>query len=134
MDTIHDTRPLQLAERLFGGPSHLVLLDDERTAVSFLGWRIGASVIECSEGGGATRIVTVEILYSRAGEYAVTERSTLRLADSASRLDATTVTLLATSRDVRRFCETATGDPVRDMVLAAALDHGARTWPSLRVA
>ncbi len=135
MHLIRPSRPdadaLRLAERQFGAATHMVLVDDRGPAVSFMGWKLGAAFVECSEDTGSTRTVTVEVLYSETTAYGVAERSETRLADGATRLDAS-VTLFNSTRDIRRHCESWTGDAVRDMARAAALDHAVRAWPGLR--
>jgi hypothetical protein len=120
----------QYADRMFGSAVHMVLVDDHGPAVSFMGWKIGAARAESHESAGA-RTVEVEILFAQSGEYAVCERISTTLCDAAPALDAT-VTLFPSPRDVRRFAESATLDPMRDMAVASALDHAARAWPWLR--
>jgi hypothetical protein len=92
---------LQLAERLFGAATHQVLVDDHGPAISVMGWRLGSAHVDCSEGDGAMRRVTFELLYSEAKEYAITERVQLTLANGATRLEAS-VTRLSSPKDVLR--------------------------------
>jgi hypothetical protein len=125
-----DHDPHQYADRMFGSALHMVLVDDHGPAVSFMGWKIGAARAESHETAGA-RTVEVEFLFAQNGEYAVCERVSSTLADAPPALEAT-VRLFRSPRDVRRFAESATLDPMRDMAVASALDHAARAWPWLR--
>jgi hypothetical protein len=125
----HD--PIQHAERLFGAVAHMVLVNDHGPAVSFMGWKVGHGRAESRDPSGA-RTIEIEILFAESGEYAICERTTMHLADTSHpHLDAR-ITLLGSSRDVRRFVEASTSDPMRDMALASALDHSTRVWPWLR--
>jgi hypothetical protein len=116
---------------MFGSSVHMVLVDDHGPAVSFTGWKLGAGRAECREPGSATRMIEVEVLFAENGEYAVCERVSTQLADTAPALHAT-VNLFPSARDARRYAESSTTDPMRDMVLVTALDHSARAWPWLR--
>jgi hypothetical protein len=118
------------AERLFGAPTHVVLVNDHGPAVSFTGWRLGTAEATCSEAEGAIKKVTVEVLYSRETPYAVAERCETRQLDGATRMEAT-VSVCRAAKDVRSVCESPTGDVVRDMARATALDHAIRVWPWL---
>jgi hypothetical protein len=127
------TDPILMADRLFGGPSHMILVDDARPAVAFMGWKIGAGRADCDEDG-RSRAVTVEIMIAESGDYAICLREETELADGGMTL-AARVELFPSGRDVRRFVEQeigTTADPVRDMAMVAALDHSARIWPWLR--
>jgi hypothetical protein len=125
----HD--PIQHAERLFGAVAHMVLVNDHGPAVSFMGWRVGTGRAESRDQSGA-RTIEIEILFAESGEYAVCERVSNQLADmSHPHLDAR-VRVLPSARDLRRFAEASTADPMRDMALASALDHSTRVWPWLR--
>jgi hypothetical protein len=125
-----DNDPMQCADRLFGSAVHMVLVDDHSPAVSFMGWKLGAGRAECRDASGQ-RTIEIEVLFAENGEYAICERISTMLADAPPALDAT-VTLFPSARDARRFAESATTDPMRDMALASALDHSARAWPWLR--
>lgn len=125
-----DHDPHQYADRMFGSAIHMVLVDDHGPAISFMGWRIGSARAEARDAA-TTRTIEVEFLFAENGEYAVCERVSTTLADAPPALDAT-VTLFPSARDVRRFAESATTDPMRDMAIASALDHAARAWPWLR--
>jgi hypothetical protein len=124
--------PIVMADRLFGGPSHMILVDDHRAAVAFMGWKIGSGRAVCDEDG-RSRSVTVEIMIAESGDYALCQRIETELADGATTLEAR-VELFPSGRDVRRFVEhdIDAADPVRDMAMVAALDHSARIWPWLR--
>jgi hypothetical protein len=127
-----DADPLVRADRLFGGPSHLVLLSDSGPALSFMGWTIGSSRAESvDERGHGSRAVEVEIMFSESGDYVVFERIETRTADGVPQL-ATSVEEFATPRDVCRYCETSTLDPQADAARAAAVDHTARQWHWLK--
>jgi hypothetical protein len=125
-----DHDPIQYADRMFGAAVHMVLVDDHGPAVSFMGWKLGAARAESHDEAGA-RTIEVEFLFAENGEYAVCERVSNALADAPPALDAT-VTLFPSARDVRRYAESPTMDPMRDMAIASALDHAARAWPWLR--
>jgi hypothetical protein len=116
---------------MFGSSMHVVLVDDHGPAVSFTGWKLGSGRAESREPGSATRTIDIEVLFAENGEYAICERIATTLADAPPALHAT-VTLFPSARDVRRYAETATDDPMRDMAVVAALDHSARAWPWLR--
>jgi hypothetical protein len=116
---------------MFGSSMHMVLVDDHGPAVSLMGWKLGGGRAESREPGSSTRAIDIELLFAENGEYAICERIATVLADAPPALEAT-VTLFPSARDVRRFAESATADPMRDMALVAALDHAARAWPWLR--
>ena len=118
------------AERLFGAPTHVVLVNDHGPAVSFNGWRLGSGEATCAEDEGAIKKVTVEVLYSSGTPYAVAERCETRQVDGSTRMEAT-VAVCRAAKDVRYMCEHPTGDVVRDMARATALDHAIRVWPWL---
>lgn len=127
-----DADPLGRAERLFGGPAHLVLLSDAGPALSFMGWTIGSSRAEAvEEGVQGSRAVEVEIMFSEDGDYVVFERIETRTADGVLQLS-TSVGEFAAPRDVFRYCETSTVDPQADAARAAAVDHAARQWHWLK--
>jgi hypothetical protein len=127
-----DVDPLARADRLFGGPAHLVLLSDSGPALSFMGWTLGSSRAESlGENGQGSRVVEVEIMFSESGRYVVFERIETHLADCAPQFVANVAEFQA-PRDVCRFCETATSDPQADAARAAAVDHAARQWYWLR--
>jgi hypothetical protein len=118
------------AEKLFGAPTHVVLVNDHGPAVSFTGWKLGTSEATCAESGGAVRTVIVEVLYSNTMPYVVAERSETRQVNGETQLDAS-VKLCRAEKHVRSVCETPTGDVVRDMARATALDHAISVWPWL---
>ena len=127
-----DADPLARADRLFGGPTHLVLLSDSGPALSFMGWALGTARAESIDSGGeGTRIVEIEVMFSESGDYVVSERIETLLSDGSSRL-AATVTEFPAARDLIRYCETTTLDPQADATRAAAVDHAARHWPWLK--
>lgn len=111
---------------------HMVLVDDVRPAVSFMGWKVGSGRVDCDDAG-TKRSITVDLLFSETGKYALCERTETVLADGATRLEASVV-LFTSAKDVRRFVENGLGasDPVRDLATVAALDHSAKIWPWLR--
>jgi hypothetical protein len=118
------------AERMFGAPTHVVLVNDHGPAVAFTGWKLGSGEATCAETEGAIKKVTVDVLYSNASPYAVAERCETRHVDGATQMEAT-VSLCRAAKDVRSMCERPTGDVVRDMARATALDHAIRVWPWL---
>lgn len=118
------------AEKLFGPPTQVVLVNDQGPAVSFTGWKLGSSEATCAESGGAMRTVSVEILYSNTMPYVVAERSEIRQGNGETQRDAS-VKLCRAEKHVRSVCETPTGDVVRDMARATALDHAITVWPWL---
>jgi hypothetical protein len=118
------------AERLFGAPTHVVLVNDHGPAVSFTGWKLGSGVATCAESEGDVKTVTVEVLYSSTTPYAVAERVQTRRIDGSTRMEAT-VAVCRGAKDVRQVCENPSGDMVRDMARASALDHAIRVWPWL---
>jgi hypothetical protein len=127
-----DADPLIRADRLFGGPSHLVLLSDSGAALSFMGWTIGSSRAESvDEHGLGFRAVEVEIMFSENGDYVVFEKIETRAADGVEQL-ATNVGEFGAPRDVCRYCEASTLDPQADAARAAAVDHAARHWHWLK--
>jgi hypothetical protein len=127
-----DSDPLARADRLFGGPAHLVLLSDNGPALSFMGWTLGSSRAESvDEQGQNSRVVEVEIMFSEEGNYVVFERFETQLADSGPLL-VTNAAAFPAPRDVCRYCETATQDPQADAARAAAVDHAARQWHWLK--
>ena len=127
-----DSDPLVRADRLFGGPSHLVLLSDTGPALSFMGWTIGSSRAESvDEQGQGSRAVEVEIMFSESGDYVVFERVETQTADGVPHL-LTSLGEFAAARDVCRYCETSTLDPQADAARAAAMDHAARHWHWLK--
>jgi hypothetical protein len=127
-----DVDPLVRADRLFGGPSHLVLLSDTGPAVSFMGWTIGSSRADSVDADGQpARVVEIEIMFSEAGDYVVFERVETHVADGLPQL-AASVGQFRSPREVRRYCETSTLDPQSDAARAAAVDHAARQWHWLK--
>jgi hypothetical protein len=118
------------AEKLFGAPTHVVLVNDHGPAVSFTGWKLGRGEATCAEREGAVKKVIVEVLYSTTAPYAITERCETRQVNGATQMEAS-VSLCRAEREVRRVCESPTGDMVRDMARATALDHAIRVWPWL---
>jgi hypothetical protein len=118
------------AERLFGAPTHVVLVNDHGPAVAFTGWKLGSGEATCAETEGAIKKVTVDVLYSASTPYAIAERCEVRQMDGATRMEAT-VSLCRGEKGVRSVCESPTGDMVRDMARATALDHAIRVWPWL---
>jgi hypothetical protein len=130
--TAADLDPIVRADRLFGAPSHLVLLSDNGPALSFMGWTIAASKAEAvDEDGQGARVVEVEIMFSEGGDYVVFERIEIRTADGVLQL-ATNVAEFPAPRDVCRYCESATLDAQADAARAAAVDHAARQWHWLK--
>ena len=118
------------AERLFGAPTHVVLVNDHGPAVSFTGWKLGSGEATCAETEGEVKTVTVEVLYSSTTPYAVAERCETRATDGSTHMEAT-VAVCRAAKDVRQMCESPSGDMVRDMARASALDHAIRVWPWL---
>jgi hypothetical protein len=118
------------AEKLFGAPTHVVLVNDHGPAVSFTGWKLGSGEATCADTEGEMKTVTVDVLYSSTSPYAVAERCQTRQIDGSTRMEAS-VALCRGARDVRQVCEHSTGDMVRDMARASALDHAIRVWPWL---
>jgi hypothetical protein len=124
--------PAQRAERLFGGPAHLVLVSDDGPAMSFLGWTLGTARAECIEHVTApSRAAVVDILFSVSGRYVVSERVETRLSDGALRLSAK-VSKFRLARDIRRYCEAPTLDAQADVARGAAFDHAFQVWPWLK--
>ncbi len=123
---------IEHAERIFGAPMHMVLVNDHGPAMSIMGWTLGTARAEVEEGAGATRTVVVEILFSETGRYVVSERIVTQLSDY--KMLAATLSEHRSTRDVRRYCDTTSTsfDPARDATLAAALDHASRVWPWLK--
>jgi hypothetical protein len=127
-----DADPLARADRLFGGPTHLVLLSDSGPALSFMGWTLGSARAESVETGReGSRVVEVEVMFSESGDYVISERVEMHMSDGPPRL-AATVSEFPAPRDVIRYCETSTLDPQADATRAAAVDHAARHWPWLK--
>ena len=118
------------AEKLFGAPTHVVLVNDHGPAVSFTGWKLGSGEATCAEDEGAVKRVIVDVLYSSATPYAIAERCETRQINGATQMEAS-VSVCRAEKDVRRVCESSTGDVVRDMARATALDHAIRVWPWL---
>jgi hypothetical protein len=118
------------AERLFGAPMHVVLVNDHGPAVSFTGWKLASGEATCAELEGAIKRVTVDVLFSSGTPYAIAERCETRQVNGATQTEAT-VSLCRAAKDVRQVCESSTGDMVRDMARATALDHAIRVWPWL---
>lgn len=118
------------AEKLFGAPTHVVLVNDHGPAVSFTGWKLGSGEATCAEEEGAVKKVIVDVLYSSTSPYAIAERCETRQINGATQMEAS-VSVCRGEKDVRRVCESPTGDVVRDMARATALDHAIRVWPWL---
>jgi hypothetical protein len=118
------------AEKLFGAPTQVVLVNDQGPAVTLTGWKLGSSEATCAESGGAVRTVTVDVLYSNTMPYVVAERCETRQMDGTTQREAS-VSLCRAEKHVRSVCQTPTGDVVRDMARATALDHAIRVWPWL---
>ncbi len=127
-----DNDPVARAERVFGCPSHLVLVSDKGPALSIMGWTLGAGRADVREGPGATRTTVIEIMFTETGRYAVCERVGTQGEKPDAKALTATLTEFESPRDVRRYCETSSFDSARDMALAAALDHATRVWPWLR--
>ncbi len=122
--------PRETAERLFGAPSHTILVSDRGPTVAFMGWRLGSGRAEAAERGGASRVVEVEIYVDEEARYAVAERAVYSGHDGRHALDAA-VTLLGSAAEVRAYCDAASIEPMRDAALCTALDHVAKFWPHL---
>ncbi len=122
--------PRETAERLFGAPSHTILVSDRGPSVAFMGWRLGSGRAEAAERGGLSRVVEVEIYVDEDARYAVAERAVYSGADGQRALDAA-VTLLGSAVEVRAYCDAASIEPMRDAALCTALDHVAKFWPHL---
>lgn len=122
--------PRETAERLFGAPSHTILVSDRGPTVAFMGWRLGSGRAEAAEAGGPSRVVEVEIYVDEEARYAVAERAIYVAADGQRALDAA-VTLLGSATEVRAYCDAASIEPMRDAALCAALDHVSKFWPHL---
>jgi hypothetical protein len=118
------------AEKLFGAPTHVVLVNDHGPAVAFTGWKLGSGEVTCAEMEGAVKKVIVDVLYSSTTPYAIAERCETRQINGATQMDAT-VSVCRAEKEVRRVCESSTGDVARDMARATALDHAIRVWPWL---
>jgi hypothetical protein len=118
------------AEKLFGAPTHVVLVNDHGPTVSFMGWKLGSGEVTCAEVEGAVKRVIVDVMYSSATPYAIAERCETRQLNGTTQMDAT-VSVCRAEKDVRRVCESSTGDVARDMARATALDHAIRVWPWL---
>jgi hypothetical protein len=122
--------PQYSAERLFGAPSHIILVSDSGPSVAFMGWRLGVGRAEAQDRSGVSRVVEVEIYFDDAGHYAVAERAEYAGSGGQAALDAA-VTKLESAAEVRAYCDAAAIEPMRDAALCAALDHVAKFWPHL---
>jgi hypothetical protein len=127
-----DSAQVDHAERIFGQPTHMVLVNDLGPAMSIMGWTLGVARAEVSEGPSRTRTVVVEILFTETGRYVVSERVVTELSDY--KMLTATLSEHRSSRELRRHCEVSSTsfDPARDATLAAALDHASRIWPWLK--
>jgi hypothetical protein len=118
-------------EALLGTPAQMLLTTSGGRLLTVRGWTLGTGRADVRHDPvGTTRTVMMEIVLTEAQEYVIGERVETIVADGARRL-AATVTTFRTARELVRYVESGSCDPSRDGVLVTALDHAARSWPSL---